>query len=106
MYLLSSRCFINMSFVLNDFVDSNNPIVLNLKKTVQALYKDVSKIFEKYCIELKNQEDKISSIVGDRFGKIFKSESIKIKDKFLTGIENIEFKKEEQIWFTYQHYIK
>ncbi len=52
-------------------------------------------------MELKNQEDKISSIVGDRFGKIFKSESIKTKDKFLTGIENIEFKKEEQIWFTY-----
>lgn len=34
MYLLSSRCFINMSFVLNDFVDSSNPIVTNLKKTV------------------------------------------------------------------------
>lgn len=106
MYLLSSRCFINMSFVLNDFVDSSNPIVTNLKKTVQALYKDVSRKFETYCVELKKQEDKISSIVGDRFGKIFKSESIKTKDKFLTGIENIEFKKEEQIWFTYENYIK
>ena len=35
MYLLASRCFINMSFVLHDFVDSDNPIVVNLKKTVE-----------------------------------------------------------------------
>jgi hypothetical protein len=34
MYLVSSRCYLNMSFVLKDFVDSKNPIVLNLKDTV------------------------------------------------------------------------
>jgi hypothetical protein len=34
-----------MSFVLNDFVDSNNPIVTNLKNTVEMLYKEVGKKF-------------------------------------------------------------
>ena len=38
LYLLISRCFLNMSFVLYDFADDEknkpHPIVLNLKKTV------------------------------------------------------------------------
>lgn len=31
---------------------------------------------------------------------------MKEKDNFLAGFENIEFKKEEQIWYTYENYIK
>ena len=31
---------------------------------------------------------------------------MKNKDRFLTGLENLEFKKDQQIWFTYEHYIK
>lgn len=46
LYLLCSRCFLNMSFVLNDFVDINNPVVENLKKSVKIMYRDVSKKFE------------------------------------------------------------
>lgn len=49
MYLLISRCFLNMSFVLYDFADDQktkpHPIVINLKKTVESLYKEVSKKF-------------------------------------------------------------
>lgn len=47
-YLLSSRCFFNMSFVLNDFVDSNNPIVISLKKTVNDLYQKVKDKLKTY----------------------------------------------------------
>lgn len=106
MYLLSARCYFNMSFVKNEFEDSNNPIVVNLKKTVDILFKEVYEKFQYYCKQLKSQEDKVTSIIGDRFGKIFKSESMKEKDNFLAGFENIEFKKEEQIWYTYENYIK
>ena len=49
LYLLISRCFLNMSFVLYDFADDQNtkphPIVINLKKTVESLYKEVSQKF-------------------------------------------------------------
>lgn len=57
------------------------------------LYKEVAKKFFYYCEELKKQEDKVSSIIEDRFGKMFKSTSFKEKDKFLTGVENIDFTK-------------
>lgn len=49
MYLLIFRCFVNMSFVLNDFLDSECLIVVNLKKTVEILYKQVSSKFQHYC---------------------------------------------------------
>lgn len=49
MYLLSARCYFNMSFVKNEFEDSNNPIVVNLKKTVDILYKEVYEKFQYYC---------------------------------------------------------
>jgi hypothetical protein len=45
-------------------------------------------------------ENKVGSIISDRFLKIFKSESIKEKDRFLVGIETSEYSKQEQIEFT------
>jgi hypothetical protein len=75
-----------MSFVLNDFADSKNAIVINLKKTVEFLYGEVSKVFNKYSINLTEQENKVSSIIGDRFGKMFHGNDRKTKDKFLTGL--------------------
>lgn len=49
MYLLSARCYFNMSFVKFEFEDSSNPIVVNLKKTVDILYKEVYEKFQHYC---------------------------------------------------------
>lgn len=47
----------------------------------------------------------MGSIIGDRFTKIFNNSEIKLKDKFLVGIENHEFSKTDQIKFTYDKYI-
>ena len=41
-------------FVKNDFVDSQNSIVVNLEKTVEMLYKEVVKKSFYYCDELRN----------------------------------------------------
>lgn len=37
---------------------------------------------------------------------MFKSTSFKEKDKFLTGVENCDFTKQQQIWYTYEQYIR
>jgi hypothetical protein len=95
-----------MSFVLKDFVDSRNPIVLNLKNTVESLYKQISEVFYRYSSSLTAQESRFSSIIGDRLGRIFHPNHLSTKDKFLTGLETIEFSKEEQIEYTYSNYIK
>lgn len=50
-------------------------------------------------------ENKVSSIISDKFSKIFNKKSIEEKDKFLVGIENMYYTKEEQISFTDMMYI-
>lgn len=50
-------------------------------------------------------ENKVTSIISDKFSKIFNRKSIEEKDKFLVGIENMYYTKEEQINFTDKEYI-
>ena len=93
MYLLSARCFFNMSFVKDQLEHENHPIVQNLKRTVQDVYESVCQKFNQYSSALTKKESQIGSIIGDRFSKIFNGSEMKEKDKFLVGLENIEFKK-------------
>lgn len=105
MYLLISRCFFNMSFVMDQLEHENHAIVQNLKRTVEDLYETVGKKFQHYSQLLTEKENKMGSIIGDRFSKIFNNSEIKMKDKYLGGIENLEFSKNEQIKFTFDKYI-
>lgn len=52
MYLLSARCFFNMSFVLDKLEHEDHAIVQNLKRTVKDLYESVREKFEHYSKEL------------------------------------------------------
>jgi hypothetical protein len=49
---------------------------------------------------LTTSENKITSIISDRFAKIFKSKSLELKDRFLVGNEKLYYTKEEQLKFT------
>ena len=62
-------------------------------------------MWKKYSDELTKAENKVSSIISDRFSKIFNKKNIEQKDNFLVGIENIYYTKEEQINFTDKEYI-
>jgi hypothetical protein len=86
MYLASSRCFFNMSFVLQDFKEFDSSIVNNLKSMVDILYKEVHKKFMEYSRLLTEKESRIPEIVGDRISKIFDPATMKTKRKFLTGL--------------------
>ena len=110
MYLLSARCFFNMSFVMDKLENEDHAIVQNLKRTVHDLYQAVTKKFNEYSQLLTEQENKMGAIIGDRINKIFKNSQIKEKDMFLGGIENSEFSKEDfskedQIKFTFEKYL-
>ena len=72
---------------------------------MEDLYETVSKKFQHYSQLLTEKENKMGSIIGDRFSKIFNNSEIKMKDKYLGGIENLEFSKNEQIKFTFDKYI-
>jgi hypothetical protein len=63
-------------------------------------------VFKQYADALTEQENYISAIVGDRVSRIFSPNSIRTKDKFLTGVEGLEFTKQEQIDYTCKNYIK
>ena len=86
MYLLTSRCFFNMSFVKDKLEHEQHEIVQNLKKTVEDLYNTVQYKFNSYSQALTEVENKFGSIISDRFSKTFSSSKMKKKDKFLTGL--------------------
>ena len=58
----------------------------------------------KYSTLLTQCENKITSMFGDFFSKRFNSEVFTEKDRFLTGIEIINYSKDEQINFTIKYY--
>ena len=76
-----------------------------LQENVKNLYEMITKAWTRYAKMLTVFENKVTSIISDRFMKMFKSKSIEVKDKFLTGIEKIEYTKEEQIKYTDTEYI-
>ena len=101
MYLLITRCLNNISVINDKLVKEKNAYVINnLKETVNNLYEKIQGTWSKYSKKLTEMESKMGSIISDRFLKIFKSESIKEKDRFLVGIETSEYSKQEQIDFT------
>lgn len=106
MYLILTRCLNNIS-VINDKIKNEKPfpILFNLQLTVKSLYAKITTSWKRYSNMLTEAENKVGSIIGDRFMKIFKSKSIETKDKFLTGIEKMYYTKEEQISFTAREYI-
>jgi len=57
----------------------------------------VVSIWEKYGKLLTSEENKFGAIVGDRLTRIFNSKSIEEKDRFLTGVERVDFSKREQV---------
>lgn len=80
-------------------------IAQNLYETVKKLYEKIEIAWKKYSTLLTSVENKVSSIISDKFSKIFNKKSIEEKDKFLVGIENMYYTKEEQINFTDKMYI-
>jgi phosphopantetheine adenylyltransferase len=101
MYLLITRCLNNISVINDKLIKEKNAYVItNLKDTVNTLYEKIQVTWFKYSKKLTEMENKMGSIISDRFLKIFKSESIKEKDRFLVGIETSEYTKQEQIEFT------
>lgn len=87
MYLLSTRCLNNMS-VINDEMEryKDNKTILSLYNTVKDLYKKILENWQEFSLSLTKMEDKVGSIIADRFLKIFSKESIKEKDRYLGGI--------------------
>lgn len=60
-------------------------------------------MYDNYLLKI---EEKISSVISDRWKSIFNSEEKEKKDKLMNGLEKYDYKKEEQIRFTYDHYVK
>lgn len=75
--------------------------MINLKDQVKKLYIKVRARFLEYSTKLTKVEDKAGSIVSDFFSRtLFSKNAYNEKNKFLTGIENIEYSKQEQINYT------
>lgn len=101
MYLLSVRCFNNVSVVYDKSKKyENSRVIANLKMAMEHLYRKVKTSRDKYGQFLTDCENKVTEIICDRFFKTFKPDLIKSKDKFLVGVEALEYSKAEQIEFT------
>lgn len=124
LYLLSARCFFNMSPINNEIERNKTSIAMNMADTVKDLYHKVVAKFTEYSKKLKKEEDKIGEMISDRFTRMFKKESYHEKEKILIGIEynheysikGVQGKKadtedfgdfdmEQQIKFTVDNYI-
>ena len=67
MYLLISRCFLNLSLINNEIIKNDHELVLSLKENVCYLYHEVEKKWNHYCKLLKKAEDSWGSMIEDRF---------------------------------------
>lgn len=79
MYLLCTRCKNNIS-VINDKIKKENKeiefLAQNLYQTVKKLYQKIEEAWRKYSNMLTQLENKVSSIISDRFTKIFNRKSL------------------------------
>lgn len=82
----------------------NKELISNLKEQIKRLYDQVQTKFIDFSEKLTKNENKVGSIVMDWFSKKINKNQFNEKDRFLTGIERIEYTKAEQIRFTVVHY--
>lgn len=106
MYLLLTRCHNNMSPINEKYErHKDSKSVRSLFEQIKPLYGRVYLKWIAYCSSLTEQENHKTEMLKDFFTKrIWKAEN-DMKDKFLTGIEGIDYSKEDQIKYTYSAYI-
>ena len=104
--LLISRCKANISFSLYSIKQlSGGAFSDSFERELRLLKDQVDMKFQNYCGRLQKKENKFSSIIKDRFNKMVYTQEFTQKEKFVNGIENIDFSKTEQVDFTYLRYI-
>jgi hypothetical protein len=108
MYLLTARCFSNMSPIQHELEvrKKNREMINNLNEQVTPLYKQVSEKFGKLSQDLTKVENKPISIVSDFFSRNMWNTGYATKEKFLSGIEGPgnDYLKDEQIEYTVSYY--
>ena len=79
-------------------------IIANLNNQVKELYAQVHAKFMFYSKKLTEKENEKVSMLKDWFSKKVSGESFKEKDRFLTGVERLEYQKEDQIRYTVDYF--
>lgn len=108
MYLLTARCFNNMSPIQHQLEvrKQNKEMISNLNGQITPLYSQVREKFTKLSQDLTKVESKPVSIVSDFFSRKLWTTDYATKEKFLSGIEGEgnDYLKEEQIDYTVFYY--
>lgn len=105
-YLLIVRCSTNVSRALQQ-VKQHYPkgVWKAFKKHLQVLQERIQLKFNNYTELLHSYESKVSTIIKDKFSKLLNKASFNEKEKFLNGLEGLDFTRAEHINFTYEKYI-
>jgi hypothetical protein len=82
----------------------NKEMIRNLNDQITPLYNQVRSKFLEFSEKLTKTENKWGSIIGDFFKKTVSKTSFSEKDNFLTGIEVINYSKDQQIDYTFAYY--
>lgn len=95
LYLLAVRCKTNLSFAAQQ-VKQHYPtkIVTAFTQQISLLAQRASLKFEYYSELMKDYENKFASILKDRFIKLTKKKTFQEREKFLNGLECLDFTKE------------
>lgn len=106
MLLLTNRCKANLNFSLYQ-IEHHYDYRLweSFHKQIASLKERVELKFDYYSELLTNYENKLSTIIKDKLHKIADKRGYKQKEKFLNGIEGLDFNVHQQIQFTCQKYI-
>lgn len=83
--------------------DKNYLFINQTYPVIHKLYSKIKDLFQKYSNLLTKVESKFGSIVGDFFSS---KEELQQKDKYMNGIEKLDFGKEDQLVFIQNSYIK
>jgi 5-methylthioribose kinase len=110
MNLLIGSCFTSLSRLkqLQNQKNKDSPYQNLLESCVSkatvSLYESVRRLWKEYSALLTEIETSKMNIVFDVFKKLANSEERSIKDKFLSGIEKIDYTPIEKIRYTSKYF--
>lgn len=104
MYMLTARCFLNIS-PINAKMETYKHKYQSIGQIfshVARLYERMKVSWENYCRILKDEEDRVISMIKDWFES---KEEKDRKDRYLNGIESQDYDKREQLEYIEKTYI-
>ena len=75
-------------------------------KEISKLSQKVKAKFEQVSSLLRESESSLTSIIKEKMTKLVNKGSLTNRDRYLTGVEGLDYSRKEQVDFTYERAVR